>query len=140
MSDGAVGRQDCLVGAGASWEAQVSGEHWSEDGPKSLDINVLEEGLSQLVVVIVSDHGLEELHAFMLKKLKDVRVFINLFLGNGARARTESWVEQQDDSCYLGIIETSKVEALFEEYSDSEEPFLLIPVVATLEEVMLLLE
>jgi hypothetical protein len=100
----------------------------------------LEEGLSQLVIVIVSDHGLEEFHAFMLKKLKDVRVFINLLLRYGARAWAESWIEQQDDSCNLGIIETSKVEAFFEEYSDSEEPFLLIPVVATLEEVMLLLE
>jgi hypothetical protein len=43
----------------------------------------------------------------MVKKLKDVRVFINLLLGNGARARAESWIEQQDDSCNLGIIETS---------------------------------
>jgi hypothetical protein len=67
----------------------------------------LEEGLSQLVIVIVSDHGLEEFHAFMLKKLKDVRVFINLLLGYGARARTKCWIEQQDDSCNLGIIEIS---------------------------------
>jgi hypothetical protein len=67
----------------------------------------LEEGLSQLIIVIVSDHGLEEVHAFMLKKLKDLRVFINLLHGYGARARPESWIEQQDDSCNLGIIEIS---------------------------------
>ena len=124
MSDGAIGRQDCLVGAGVSWEAQVSGEDWSQDGPKSLDYNVSEEGLSQLFIVIVSDHGLEEVHAFTLKKLKDIRVFINLLHGISARARPESWIEQQDDSCNLGIIEISQVEAFFEEYSDSEEPFL----------------
>ena len=100
----------------------------------------MEEGLSQLFIVIVCDHGLEELHAFTLKKLKDFRVLIHSLLGFGARAWTESWIEQQDDSCYLGIIETSKVEAFFEEYSDSEKPFLLIPMMATLEEVMLLLE
>jgi hypothetical protein len=31
----------------------------------------LEEGLSQLIVVVVGDHNLEEFHALILKKLKD---------------------------------------------------------------------
>jgi len=75
-----------------------------------------------------------------MKKLKDKRSLINLLYGYGARARAESWIEQQDDCCNLCLIETSKVEAYFEEGSDSEEPFLLIPVMATLEEFMLLLE
>ena len=71
MSNSAIGRQDGLVGTAASGEAQVSGEHWSDDGPKSSDYIVLEEGLSQLIVVIVGDHNLEEFHALILKKLKD---------------------------------------------------------------------
>jgi hypothetical protein len=93
MSNIAKGRQDCLVDA--VWEAKVSGQNWSEDGPKSLDNNVLEERLSQLMGVLVIHHGLEEFYALTLKKLKDLRVFINLhlLLVYGSRARTEGWIE-----------------------------------------------
>ena len=79
-SDLMICGQDGLIRATLHWEAKVSGDEISHDRPELADNFLVKEGLSELLIVVIGDHFLEEHHAFVLKDSVDLRVSVELFL------------------------------------------------------------